>query len=121
MPFTLKGCGTKFYGKRDEDTDGSYITTEWITLAYLPLIPLRSFRICPTGKGTNAIVYNSQEFRAQKVPLNKRQVRNIYAVSGPILVAIVGVLVIANRVEQQNSSNLPLPAYAQLKPDRLST
>lgn len=119
MPFTMRGCGTKFYGKRDNGPDGSYVTTEWITLVYLPLIPLRSFRVRPTGKGTNAIIYNSQEFSVQKVPLNKLQVRNIYAVSGSIIAAITAVLVIANRVEQPSSRHLPSPAYAaQLEANR---
>lgn len=118
MPFTFRGCGTKFYGKRDEGPDGSYITTEWITLVYLPLIPLRSFRVCPTGGGTNAILYRSEQFRVQKVPLNKLQVRNIYAVSGPIIALIVAVLIIGARVEESGSGSLPLPAYAELDADR---
>lgn len=44
-PFTLNGFGTTFYGKRDFRADGSYITTEWIVLAYFPLIPIRSLRV----------------------------------------------------------------------------
>ncbi|BDA69938.1 hypothetical protein CAL7716_041040 [Calothrix sp. PCC 7716] len=30
MPFTLNGCRTKYYGRRDMAPDGSYVTTEWI-------------------------------------------------------------------------------------------
>lgn len=115
MPFTYNGCGTKYYGKRDQGPDGSYVTTEWVTLVYLPLIPLRSFRVCPTGKGTNAILFNSQQFVAQKVPLNKRQVRNAYAVTGSILAAIATILMVANKSEQPSSGYTPLPAYAHLQ------
>lgn len=50
-PFTLNGFGTTFYGKRDFRADGSYITTEWIVLAYLPLIPIRSLRVSYRGPG----------------------------------------------------------------------
>jgi hypothetical protein len=40
MPFTFNGCGTRYYGKQDKADDGSYVTTEWITFVYVPLIPL---------------------------------------------------------------------------------
>ena len=33
------------YGKRDFERDGSYVTTEWISLAWLPFIPFRSLRV----------------------------------------------------------------------------
>lgn len=45
MPFTYNGFGTIFYGEGDRREDGSFISTEWITAAYVPLIPLKSFRL----------------------------------------------------------------------------
>src|SRR5262245_20240386 len=51
MPYTLNGIGTRFYGKRDLRPDGSYITTEWVTFAYVPLVPFRSFRVSYLGPG----------------------------------------------------------------------
>jgi len=49
MPFTYNGFGTKYYGEADHHPDGSFITTEWITAAYIPLIPLRSYRLVHSG------------------------------------------------------------------------
>jgi hypothetical protein len=49
MPYAFNGCGTRYYGKQDKADDGSYVTTEWITFVYVPLIPLRSFRVLPVG------------------------------------------------------------------------
>lgn len=45
MPFTYNGFGTTFYGEADHHADGSFITTKWIVAAYIPLIPLRSYRL----------------------------------------------------------------------------
>lgn len=45
MAYSFQGFGTTFYGKRDFRPDGTYITTEWIILFALPVIPLRSMRV----------------------------------------------------------------------------
>jgi hypothetical protein len=50
-PFTLNGFGTAWYGKRDFRADYSYITTEWVVLAYIPMIPIRSLRVRYRGAG----------------------------------------------------------------------
>lgn len=89
MPWSFNGCGTRLYGNREQGDDGSFVTTEWITLVYLPIIPIRSFRVLPEGKGTNAIVYSSRNYRMRRVPLARTQVRNIYLVVAPILAVIL--------------------------------
>src|SRR5580765_3754723 len=45
MGFTFNGSGIRFYGQRDFRPDGSYMTTEWVVLFWVPLIPLRSLRV----------------------------------------------------------------------------
>src|SRR5258708_2935186 len=37
---THNGFGTKIYGKRDFESDGSFLTTKWIVFFWIPLIPL---------------------------------------------------------------------------------
>ena len=43
------GCGDVFYGERDHWPDGSYITTRWLALLYVPLVPLESLRVREVG------------------------------------------------------------------------
>jgi hypothetical protein len=74
MPFSFNGIGTKYYGSRDFSEDGSYITTEWFIILFVPVVPLRSFRVSPIKKRW----FGSQEYWAWKVPLCKPQVRNTY-------------------------------------------
>ena len=45
MAYSFNGFGTTFYGQRDFREDGSYITTEWVVIMMIPIIPLRSLRV----------------------------------------------------------------------------
>jgi len=45
MPSTTNGIGTTYYGKRDFRTDGSWLTTEWVVVFFIPLLPISSRRI----------------------------------------------------------------------------
>jgi hypothetical protein len=45
MAYTISGIGTTLYGKRNFRSDGSFVTTEWVTFVYCPLFPLRSLRV----------------------------------------------------------------------------
>jgi len=80
MAFTFNGFGTKFYGEGDLRPDGSFITTEWITAVYIPVIPLRSFRLARAKAGVNVVVFQSQSYAVfEKLPIFWPQVGRIYA------------------------------------------
>ena len=80
MAFTYNGFGTKFYGEGDLRPDGSFITTEWITAAYIPVIPLRSFRLARAAGGVNVVLFQSQSYAVfEKLPIYWPQVGRIYA------------------------------------------
>lgn len=101
MPFTLNGCGTKYYGRRDMAPDGSYVTTEWIVLAYVPLIPVGSFQVLPQGS-SYYIVGRSTQYLVRRVSLNWKQIRNTYVTVFGIFTALsVGLSLIG----QASSSN----------------
>jgi len=44
---SFNGTGTRIYGKRDFLTDGSFVTTKWVTFLWVPLFPLSSIRVRP--------------------------------------------------------------------------
>lgn len=49
---TLNGIGTTCRGKQDrQPEDGSYITTHWVTLLWLPLWPLGQYLVRDAGGG----------------------------------------------------------------------
>ena len=82
MPYTLNGIGTRYYGKRDFHADGSYITTEWVTFVYIPLIPFRSLRVRHLGPAEPrfSIGVGSSDLYAisEKTTTNWRQVLYTY-------------------------------------------
>lgn len=89
MPASLNGCGTMYYGRRGATADGSFITTLWITLVYVPLLPLRTYRVRSVGQGANYFFYRSQQYRASPVALCGKQILNVYAVLGAVVIFIV--------------------------------
>lgn len=104
MPFMFNGCGTAYYGRRDVGSDGSYLTTLWITLIWVPLLPLRTYRVLPTGKGFNALVFANSEYLSQKAPFNWIQVRNVYLFALPVLV-VVGYFASGDLRKEHKASN----------------
>lgn len=42
---SFNGCGTAIYGKRDFEADGSFVTTKWVVVFFIPMWPLKSMRV----------------------------------------------------------------------------
>jgi len=82
MAASINGVGTTFYGRADEDDDGSYVVTEWIILVYVPLIPLGSRRVWPVEDRQPWWNPNlAKQFQAVRVPLHMPHVFKGYAVT----------------------------------------
>lgn len=43
--FTLNGCGVGVLGERDLRDDGTYVTTRYVKLLWVPVVPLDAFRV----------------------------------------------------------------------------
>jgi hypothetical protein len=112
MPYTLNGCGTRYYGKRDKADDGSYVTSEWITFLYFPLVPIRSFRVWPIS---------SQRYQTLRVPLCWSQVWNVYFFITPIVLLMFYVSQHIDGWLQYYAMKHPSPpAHASLKAESSS-
>src|SRR5581483_4302989 len=89
MPFTFNGLGTKLYGARDFYPDGSYVTTEWFVIAYVPIVPLKSMRIRSAEGGQYYGLYNSSRFYVlEKTRISGRQALFVYAWFAAFLSAV---------------------------------
>jgi hypothetical protein len=100
MAYTLNGIGTKFYGIRDVREDNSYITTEWITILYVPIIPIRSFRVRPSSAPDHyqpfpvGIPIGTKHYLRGRATLpDWRQVLSVY---GFIILSAVWITVVVN-------------------------
>jgi hypothetical protein len=80
MAFTFRGIGTMHYGKREFRADGSFVTTLWFVFLYLPVIPLKSLRLLPTGESKYYVLRRSQVHQlVEKTKPNRSQVLSVYA------------------------------------------
>jgi hypothetical protein len=99
MPVTINGFGTTYYGERDYTENGSFITTEWITAGYIPILPLKSIRVARSQQNVAIFVYTSEGYYLlEKVPLCWPQVLSTYGflLLGVLwLAAIVTILKVA--------------------------
>lgn len=94
--FTFNGFGTRLYGKCDFRTDGSYITTMWITLLYWPIIPLRSLRIRPLEGSRYEVL--------ERFKIHWQQVIRIYSFESWLLTSISLAAWIGERFSYEKES-----------------
>lgn len=90
------GVGTHLYGSRDRHPDGSYIATEWAIAIFLPLWPLRSFRVRrgeTKAFASFAYLGASTPYQTVRVPLHKRQVASTYLLGWGC--PVVGILLLS--------------------------
>jgi hypothetical protein len=48
-PLTVDGIGTKFFGQ--SPNSGGYISTKWLVVVFLPIIPVRSYQVIEKYRG----------------------------------------------------------------------
>jgi hypothetical protein len=94
MAYTVNGFGTALYGRREKRKDDSYITTEWVVLAFVPIIPIRSMRIqdSPGDQGVHGMGFRSKFLVYEKTRPNLKQVLSVYGFL--MLVALWAYLII---------------------------
>jgi hypothetical protein len=55
VAYTFWGIGTRFYGRAAFRADGSHLMTEFVTVLYCPLIPVRSLRAVTIGQRSTGV------------------------------------------------------------------
>jgi len=92
MAFVFHGIGTMVYGERDYWPDGSFVTTEWFVVAYVPIAPIISKRISYMHNGEYATYDASGYFVYETLPLDRKQVASVYgwfaAIIAPFVVLV---------------------------------
>ena|ERR1700722_17974460 len=78
MAHSVWGTGTMYYGMRDFRPDCSYITTEWVSVLFLPIVPLRSFRVASQERTSSGFGWRSSYLVFEKTRPNGKQVIGTY-------------------------------------------
>ena len=90
MPRSNWGTGTLYFGKRDFEPDGSYITTEFVAAFWVPLIPFRSLRVRYMSSDPIPFGVTSwYEIRSRSRP-HWKQVLSIYLYGGLMTGFVIG-------------------------------
>lgn len=94
-PKVYAGCGTKFYGAADKREDGSFVTTQWFCLLYLPLIPIQSYRVVRGDSSTQfmgASITSTTEFVVvESLKIHTKQVIQPYILMAAFIVLAVAI------------------------------
>lgn len=76
MTTSINGFGRTYYGQRDFEPDGSFITTKWLIMAFFPIAPSGSARVRVTDSG--GIFFKELEV-LEELPTCWRQALYTYA------------------------------------------
>jgi hypothetical protein len=79
----INGMGSKFIGRSETQADGSYLTTEWFCLLWLPLFPVCNYRVVDVGGRTLIpFVAGSRQFMIKsKHPVRLKNVAKGYLIT----------------------------------------
>jgi hypothetical protein len=95
MAYSLWGFGTGFRSDTPLLPDGTFITTKWITLFYVPIIPLRSYRVKYLGSSSEfhftGFSSTSQYHIMQKIPWDARKVTKFWLYIIAIIALFIGI------------------------------
>ena len=61
MPGTIIGIGMIFYGESRHRPDGSYLTTKWFSIFYVPIFQLKSYRVMRNPEEDVNLLFYMQE------------------------------------------------------------
>jgi hypothetical protein len=109
MPYTINGFGTKLLGERDFRKDGSYVTTKWVSILWVPVLPLESLRIRETGGFEIIGLADLQYTVLERLPsLHMKQVLFVYLfLAGFITWLVLGFWLTLN-IEHFSTGLMPL-------------
>ncbi len=82
---SINGIGSTVYGKSDFHDDGSYVTTEWFTFFFVPILPICSYRVIRT----RATIINSEYQILEKFPPRTSHIVKAYIITVAVVCLIV--------------------------------
>jgi hypothetical protein len=62
--FTVDGIGTRLYGRTPVNNSQDYVSTKWLALVWVPLVPVRTYRVTPL----TSVFRNKKPYILQPLP-----------------------------------------------------
>ncbi len=92
---SFNGFGTTLYGKTNIEKDGSYVATNWIIIAFIPIIPVSTYQVKDGSSDFQhyGIGWSQKDkFLVKKIPLNLAQIFRTYLLMISFVVIIVALV-----------------------------
>lgn len=120
---TFNGIGTMYYGKADYDEqDRSYTATKWFVFWYIPLIPIRSYRLREVSikyEGIPFVLWSAKQqyqiFNEMSLMRNWKQVVRVYATEIAVIGLLFGIPITLGKMGPQPSIKV-VPKLVAEKP-----
>jgi hypothetical protein len=90
MPNSVNGVGTRYIGQRDFRLDGSYVTTNFFCLFFLPIFPVHSVRVIADPKNLSLPFHTNYYTIMERHRPHLGQVLSVYACTA----AVVGITIL---------------------------
>jgi hypothetical protein len=87
--FEAHFVGAVLYGQRDFFPDGSFVTTQWFAIAWIPLFPMWSKRVSIFQTSPNAVLDRSGQYVHDITSPNLKQVLCVYAWCASIIATVL--------------------------------
>ena len=93
MANSFNGIGSTFYGQSRFEQDGSFVTTKWFIIGFVPIIPLASARVNYLGTSGVPFFSRTSNFEVlEELPIDGLQVLKTWAYVVFIIALVAGVL-----------------------------
>ncbi len=92
--WTINGVGTKLCGKKNIANDNAYQATKWFVIFYMPIIPLKTYRVLEVPTLNLGKVENNklQEFKMLPIKFDVAQIIKTFVSHWVGLLAAILVL-----------------------------
>lgn len=85
----LNGMGSTLIGHSEQRDDGSYVTTEWFTVLWIPVFPVCRYRVTKHEEASTP--FSTPYTIHEKMPLRLGDVKQVYGITLLVLLVIVGL------------------------------
>jgi hypothetical protein len=91
----INGMGSTLIGRSEVSDDGSYVTTEWFTILWIPMFPVCRYRV--TKHEESGTPFSTPYTIHEKLPVRLYDAARIYGITVLILLGVVGLAYLAVR------------------------
>lgn len=85
----INGMGSALIGHSESNDDGSYITTEWFTILWIPIFPVCRYRLIKHKESSNLL--HREYTIIEKLPPQSTDTVKVYGFTVAILLVIIGL------------------------------